>query len=181
MTHLDQFKSMIKAWGGRLVIFESRDEYDHYFRVNKDRDQLSDAPFTDYHGLDFERRLLLATKDRVDIVSLIHEAGHTFASRRGPWSCNEFNFLGWEIRVAQILGCMDEFNEGNDNYQLNYGITWGILSNDERNRIIENRIAFAYDRGLIDTQGEPVCIRQRGKAESGRARARILPHAPSSG
>jgi len=155
---------LCRRWGGRMRLFHTSTAFYDYIDEN---DGASEAPFAGAAGIGFnwEKKEILAFDCAVvgRIGGLIHEMGHIFASPSDPDGRHppqEFDFFGWEISVAKMLGVFDAWSASNGNYVITEsGTTWAQCGAVERKCIVEERTDVARRIGLLDRWMRPVAIR----------------------
>jgi hypothetical protein len=168
----DQLRALARicrAFGGQLAIVSQSaydaiflDESDHIFGGNK----LHDAPFTSAHGLHWGKKIIYAVRGREEVGGIIHEMGHVFASCHHPEhscaECHEWDWFGWEIALARQIDATRTWSRNNVNYSTKskYGIQlWGKLTPHKRRYIVDNRLALARERGILDENDHPRSVR----------------------
>ena len=181
---LGRLTELCRRWGGEIVVLDSLSEFDERFdgRIASEAGYY-DAPFSDFHGVHWEDKRIYTVKSFESTSALIHEMGHVFASPRSPAfdpeaddKFEEYDFFGWEIAVARIVGCLPSWSRDNKDYQVsvqgsphphdelqragNPGLAgWGCLSRWYRKKVIRERLAHAQSIGLVTPALHPVSIR----------------------
>lgn len=175
---MDHNKAFIKKlgqlahqWGGELVEL-SRDDFDTRFG-GKDSYQtprgLSMAPFSSNDlGTCFSKKQVIFAFP-AEWHEVVHEMGHIFACKKAPGTSKEWTFFGWEYALAIYLGGEKaglEWIEANDHYGLGRSVgrkydSWdfGGCSTQQRQEILEERVAWAKKNGLVAKDGTPLAIR----------------------
>lgn len=81
--HLSALARICRRFGGRLAVISQR-AYDALFEQRVDHmyggEELSEAPFTNAHGLWWKKKIIYAVRGRENVNNIIHEMGHVFAS-----------------------------------------------------------------------------------------------------
>lgn len=175
-TYVRQLGRLCRKWGGELRLV-SQDTYEDMFcvwprtagqtmyeamqaKAKKLGPFLSEAPFTDWHGIDWKNKIVFVVEGKERIDAIIHEMGHIFAAPKMPDACDEWGFFGWEISLAKHLDCFDIWSRGNADYSVadQWG-SWGGLSPKEKFMTEVERVAFARTNGLLDKRKRPLAIR----------------------
>lgn len=123
------------------------------------------APFTDGLGILKEEATIVSTRDH-PWPHILHEAGHLLCVEEPLHpKDNEFNWLGWEYAVCQLLGLpRAAFIRNNQEYM----ITWlnpqgqmrdeiGALTAREVPFFLDERVAKAKELGLVLPDGQVTC------------------------
>lgn len=169
--HLRTLSQICRQFGGQLVIV-TQSEFEALFEAsrdvpNRDVDGLSEASFTDAHGIHWRDKIVYAVRGREQIRAIIHEMGHIFAAIHPPdyehpqehWSdecldCHEWHWFGWEIALARHIGATRVWCQGNAYYQTTKG-PWEELTSSQRRTIVINRLAHAKKLGLLGEDNFP--------------------------
>jgi len=162
-NHIRALARICRQFGGRLTILSQR-AFDALFNQRVDHiygnEELSEAPFTDAHGLWWRKKIIYAVRGRENVNNIIHEMGHVFASPHHPdcscRECHEWNWLGWEIVLARLIDAMPTYSYHNARYALGEGggSQWGKISSERRRAIVADRITYARQAGFIGTNGD---------------------------
>ena len=163
MTSIERLQALAREWGGDIKRVPPPPTGRMALFVDGGH---SHCPFDDL-AVHFERREVWHWEAAPNVGSLIHEAGHVFASRIAPEHSEEYDFFGWEAVVARRAGVFDEWLESSGNYQIQTldpgGQEFGRLDRTYQRRLLADRIRVAKRAGLIRF-GRPVSIRSRKKA-----------------
>ena len=135
-----------------------------YIRVRGDWERLGDdqdfyeAPFTGGIGVNWKTRSIYDSRANRPWPEILHEAGHLLASKVNPKESSAYDFLGWEICVAQKLGLpMGEWWRNNNPYSIifrsedRYYICVGDLPFDSQDFLdfVKERIERSRSLGLL--------------------------------
>jgi len=152
---------LARLWGGDILPCTPEE-----FEVYASRADFEDAPFISGAGLGvlFKEKLVLYVPGAKDVnwSGITHEMGHVFASKEGPQEANEGSFLGWEYRLARLVGTQKEWLALNQEYWMNSGETIGGLlkSNPKQLRAeLKANVAESKRLGLLDADLNPIAIR----------------------
>lgn len=165
---LQRLGELCRMWGGELRVLGHVDEFDKYFPERDPFDHgtvygRSKSPFAEWHGIDWRKKRIVTVHGQAKINAVIHEMGHVFASRHHPDSGDgdaEFDFFGWEVAVAKMVGAFRTWSAGNNSYSVtDDGDSWGNCAGHKRRRIIVERVARARELKLLDAFLRPVAIR----------------------
>jgi fructose-1,6-bisphosphatase/inositol monophosphatase family enzyme len=167
--HLQACRQLCRQFGGQLAVV-SQTDYDAMFNSHAGRHrarthldgELHEAPFTSFHGLHWNRKIVYTVCGHEEVGSIIHEMGHVFAGPLHPDhpQCSEWDWFGWEIAIARQIGAVHTWSGHNRNYCINDdGKEWGKLSAKQRRALTAERLAYARKIGILDTTGTPRNIR----------------------
>lgn len=167
---IDKLRAYCHKWHGDLLVL-SGIEFDRLpfpDYLGQYDSGWHEAPFTDGMGIHWpSRRVFVKESHTKYTTDIIHEMGHLFACRWNPnGPIEEHEFLGWEIRLALLVGLPDsEYKRQNSNYVVDAPITDGYasikdLSRAEWIKAKRNAIAFSKAKGLLDRNLTPICIRR---------------------
>lgn len=171
--HLQALTRLCRQFGGRLSILSSG-EFDVLFsrtgekKTWRERDEvLQEAPFTDAHGLNWQRKIVYAVRGREEVGAIIHEMGHVFADRYPPddQKCQEWDWFGWEVALARKIGAVRVWSRHNSDYSTREdgSAPWKSLAQKQRRHVIADRLAIARKLGVIDASGAPLSLRCKRK------------------
>lgn len=142
---VEKVLTRLKGMGINVIIGE--DEVDN---------AVQPAPFSWKLGLDYAKKTLYfdGACDAESVGNLIHEAGHLVACEKSPEDSEEYEFLGWEIALALELDLLDDWAYGQQDYgvttnEYEGGIEIGLLSDEEFDELVEERIDYARSIGLV--------------------------------
>lgn len=180
---LGRLRRLVAPWGGALRVVREPE-----FRELRYQAGFSRAPFFDGLGVHHRRRevVLVSPVSRLKVAEVIHEMGHTFATRLDPAvredadRLYEFDFLGWEMVVAQRVGLpWPAWREGHRDYGL-WGMDesvqdlWacevGQCTDQQIQVLFRDRVLRARALGLLDERDRPRLVRPvvRPAPSSGR-------------
>lgn len=161
-----ELQRLCRAWGGDLILMPRRafELLEHYDRSGAR--MFTPAPASSFHGLNWDAKLVFATHEDVNAGSVIHEMGHVFASDVSERDCDEWSWLGWEIRLAQQVGAYRVWSKQNEAYVMgDYdglgvdGEEWGTITSGGRRAVARDRIAAGKRFRIINRSGRPIAIR----------------------
>lgn len=111
---------------------------------------LSGCPF-DCAAIDFKNRNVVFEKGCLG-SSLIHEMGHLeFGIGESSNEPNEWEWHGWELRVARSIGIENQFYLQNSDYMVDErGVELGSLSAYKRDKYFSGKISEAKAKGLYE-------------------------------
>lgn len=159
---IKRLKSECARLGGRLLIIplESYKRLEESFKW-VDGSPFSDAPFVDWHGVNWKTKTIYAVRGHESVNAIIHEMGHIFADSNDPDHASEWDWLGWEICMAKHARCWKAWDAGNYNYGVLWENVrdWGKLTPKLKDKLTKDRIKHAKVRGLISKSGVPLAIR----------------------
>ncbi len=173
--------AIARSWGGDVIVAPDDLEFDHLtgsssgsLFSNNYKPGYYPSPFTSYNMGIFWARKRIIVAPEVKWPDLIHELGHTFASKEHPDLSEEFDFLGWEYLLAKkIRASISAWGKNHSDYGLGktedlpisintkkYGhwTDYGTLSHRDKQRLLQNRIDCAREKGLV-RGNEPLTIR----------------------
>lgn len=152
---------LARLWGGDILSCTPEE-----FAVYASRTDFEDAPFISGDGLGviFEEKLVIYVPGAKDVnwTGLTHEMGHVFASEKDPQQADEGAFLGWEFRLARLVGTQKEWLALNQEYWMNSGDTIGeLLKSNPKQLRAELRASVVESKrlGLLDENLNPISIR----------------------
>lgn len=167
--YLRLYCERVKALGGRVRLYPNIPEA---YR----------SPFDRTMGLDyFKKEIWVSWSPGIDMMGLIHEAGHAFASKVPPNEVeSDFVFLGWEQAFAKEMGLYDDWFHNLQSYwipwQVLHEVTpwaysgqgdteYGDLDDRAQEAILAYLEATAIASGLV-VDGRAVSIREVSAAGS---------------
>ncbi len=161
---LRRLRALIRPWGGTIQIIDRSQEdalvdQRHYYA----------CPFAD-GGVSFTKKIcyLRGPIRKSKVAEVIHELAHIFASDRNPNRATEFNFLGWEMVVADTINLpRGPWRIGNANYQLHslqdpkppWARDVGDCTDAELELLYQDRLKEAQKLGSVSKDGEPLSVR----------------------
>ena len=161
---VQKLQRLCKRWGGAFVLLADQATFIETFRDANNERYKSEAPFINWHGINWKDKIVYATHQDVTVGGAIHEMGHVFASKRCPKTAgggDEWSWLGWEGALARHVGCYQRWSIENGNYGLespNY-LEWRHLSLSEQRSLMRNRIAAGVRSKRISKTRRPLAIR----------------------
>lgn len=136
----------------------------------------STAPFCDGIGVYWSRKLIVHRETGFTCAGLIHEMGHVFACKQSPnhRDCDETDFLGWEISLAQRMGVKDSWMREMGSYGVH---TWEDgslavddeigdfseikqLTNKQRQQLFLSAVAHSQKLGSLGSKGQIHSLRK---------------------
>lgn len=168
MTPMDPIKKLTKlarTLGGRITSLPK----ERFEEIKKSQQGLPyskrtffEAPFPGgtYVGVSWRRKEVLYAEGLCAWPHLIHELAHALVCHDNPDQAgDEFDFFGWEVVVARLVGPMAEWEYANRHYNVtNDGDDLASYSRAQKDALYEERIARAEKLGLLKN-GVPVAIR----------------------
>jgi hypothetical protein len=125
------------------------------------------APFAEQDTLGLwwqKKRIFMCRPMSLHYVgNVIHECAHLFATTKRPNESIEWDFLGWEMMVAERIGLpMPSWREALCDYyvDLDTGRTLGEYTDKEFKQLYEDRVMCAWLTGIIDETGKPLSVRR---------------------
>lgn len=155
---LAYLSQLCRRWGGMLLLLPRAD-----FRSMARCSGFTGHPDR-HHAIDRGQRLVIADRRRANPGTIVHEMGHVFLDEGNPVDCYEPDWLGWEIVLARMARCYRIWSMQNADYELANtcglpNVSWGWLTNAEKQRVIADRIDYAKAIGIVNRDGEPLCTR----------------------
>lgn len=187
-----RLRAICQSWGGDLRIVTMAEFCARAGLANPDRDDATaaverpdglrgfwEAPFTSWHGFDYEPGVIYVVDQQFDPGAAIHEMGHLFVDRFIDHS-DEWDWFGWEVAVARIARCYRTWDKQNYGYTIRAAdglpsVEWGSLRGASKARVIAERIDQAMSRGYLDHDGRPIAkfTRPLTKLTRDRVRRRV--------
>ena len=164
------------VWGGGLLSVTPK-VFDGFARCRN----FSHAQYTTGDlGVLYHEKLIVYVIDsapEIEPVSIVHEIGHVFASKKQPYSSKEFGFFGWEYTLCQRVGItLKAWRKSHAHYQVGNRRDGYALIKDmsaqAHEKLIQQAIRHAVRHGLIDANGNPVSIRDLNQDEEDPQRQR---------
>lgn len=94
---------------------------------------------------------------------VIHEMAHIFVQKQNPERVSgdeEFDVWGWEWAVRKyIKGSIKDFFWSNRDFQFLDGRPLKSLSFKRKLKMMEDRLIFAKQQGIVTKDGRPIAIR----------------------
>jgi hypothetical protein len=164
---LARLRRVARRWGGDILVLTEK-KYDDQFEFTL-RAGFSGAPFTSRARLGVfyaRKQVVLVPSSELNLMDVLHELAHVFASKKSPNNADEYNFLGWEWAFAHRLGVSRrEWQRGLANYQLGdepwSGQTIDRLTSKQLTALIVDRLAKAKESGIVSLCGVPQSIRSK--------------------
>jgi hypothetical protein len=146
-------RKLAKSWGGDIVRVSPEK-----FKAEARGKDFFEAPFTNAKlGVLWKTKKVLFVGD-VPWGFLTHELGHLFASAENPERSKEFDFFGWEIVLARMVGDLAEWEKTNKDYIVtNCGRSLREVTKLQKDQVYKERIRRAEDLGILKN-GIPVSI-----------------------
>ena len=143
-------------WGGTIINVD-----ESYFMSHMDEETFSEAPFTNNSIGVFWKKKHIVTVGVPHPGHLLHEMGHIFACKYEPNAveCDEFTFVGWEYKLAEEVGVVQEWLEFMQPFGVDPHYEFGMLPIDEQKVFLERRMARSHEYGLFDQHGRARPIR----------------------
>lgn len=176
MSPFEKLMVWVEQAGGSVVIHnkpaQQRHRGNRWVYENRTWALVSVSPFDESCGIRWGKKELHCCFG-TSIGSLIHEAGHIFASRLPPNhpKCEETRFFAWEWALAKKLDIEQEWFDSMPEYGLGSHLTgpdiwakpmtssFGDLLPDELPIVWKYSLAFSRKFGLIGAGDEPLVIR----------------------
>ena len=170
---LERLAHLCRRWGGKLIVLPDTTEFNEVFEQGRrgglsgDDPDLSEAPFENWHGVNWRNKIVYTTTFHTVLGAIIHEMGHVFACKSGPGIANEWAFLGWEACTARLVGCYNVWSAQNKHYgvidddnkhTLSAG-EWGGLTLSEQRRLLRERVVAGQKAKIVSKTGRPLAIR----------------------
>jgi hypothetical protein len=159
--------SLAKRLGGRVIPTDGSWEGDRWetFPKGLGRRGWSTAPFCSNIGIYWTKKIVAHKMVGFTNAGLIHEMAHVFACPYPPNhnSCEETEFLGWELTLAEKLGIRAQWMREMKSYGLhdeddNF-TEIGMLERGERKRIFAKHVELAQVMGSLGPRREIRSIR----------------------
>jgi hypothetical protein len=157
---LSRLRRLIEPWGGSIQVVYSMPEND---------DDWYPAPFAEFCRQDTlglwwtRKRIVMCSPMSLHYVGdVIHECAHLFATTKRPDESSEWDFLGWEMVVAERVGLpMPSWRQAHYNYFVDLDTSRTIVeyTDKELRHLYEDRVMYAWLTGIIDEKGRPLSVR----------------------
>ena len=158
---LAKLTRLARQWGGNILSVTPE-----VFETYKSREDFDEAPFTiGALGVVYSEKLIVFVPGAQDVnwPALTHEMGHCFASMVKPEQADESSFIGWEFRLARLVGTQSEWLPLNSAYVLTedgYNISHLLEKNPKRLRSeLKKSVQHSKELGLLDSNLNPIAIR----------------------
>jgi hypothetical protein len=159
-----KLKTLCRSWGGHLILL-SREQF--ILLDKKGADDYSPSPFEAYSGLNWTKKVVYVDRLAATCGPTIHEMGHVFASPTHPEAVDthEFDFFGWEVCVANLVGAYQDWTASNGEYSVtNTDIgqrqeNWQDLSQEAQTKLVAERTQWGIHKKLITPDYCPLAVR----------------------
>ncbi len=169
MTNQTAINSLIditKSWGGTLDLVTLHEYNATVFESQYKKNKGWSTPPDDFHALHWENKRIITVADKAMCGFLIHEMGHLFLNMIDPFRSNEdeWEWLGWEIALAKLVGCYKLWSEHNGSYFMPRDperpgenlVSWGRANAKTKSVAAYNRLRHAKDIGILDASYQPI-------------------------
>lgn len=160
MTPYKRLQKLVQRWGGTLERITPKE----FKELVISSGTFADAPFAHNVGVDFKRKRILWHGKQPTVGNLIHEVGHVFASKKEPFSSDEWSFFGWEHATARYVGAERSWFKASYDYyvEVRAGMSasqFGRHTRKQQLELISERTVYAKKHGLIGAGGKPRAVR----------------------
>lgn len=153
MADLSALQAVVEGWGGKLLLCSKLPDHSG---TPSDL-SFSAAPFAWLSlGVSYKEKIIYAAPG-FNAGSLIHEAGHVFATLKEPLWSNEVEFLGWEFVLARKVDLLEEWLDSMRDYSIS-SREFGYMPLDKQSDILEMYVEHARRTGLV-VDDEPISLR----------------------
>lgn len=155
MSAIAKLRPIARSWGGDIIEVSAL-RFNRLFNWQETHDnrrhQFSPAPFIEWHGVLYDKKLLFVVPRHASPNALIHEMGHVFACLTPPDdNLDETSFLAWEVLLARSVGLYREWSLGNSTYAVDgNGSEWSQVSASVKAKVVRESLAQAIGLGSVD-------------------------------
>lgn len=178
MDEIKKLKQIAISFGGDIIEsschFNDATIWPEINGIEVDEDDFYISPFSSFQlGIVWKSKIVIYY-GKVLWPEVIHEMGHIFCSHLPPNKSSEWQFFGWEYCLAMMINSdMEDWYKSNSNYNTeDIGEQeFGSLSHIKKQEIINERIEFGKEIGIIDSFNRPLSLLNRSVND----RATIIP------